>query len=96
MADIYTKRIYKTSTGWGYSILRNGIVENDQPHAPGLPGFVPMIELEANTYADSVINLKINPPVPPTVITFSKVLIDTERVAVKTALDILGYGYKIV
>lgn len=93
MTDIYTKKIYETSAGWGYKIMRNGIVENDQPHAPGLPGFVSMVETEANTYADIIINLKMNPPIPPTVIMFDKIITGTEFGKVKDALDTLGYGY---
>lgn len=93
MTDIYTKKIYVTSAGWGYNIMRNGIVENDQPHAPGLPGFVSMTETEANAYADIIMNLKMNPPIPPTVITFDKNITGTELGKVKDALDTFSYGY---
>lgn len=89
MVDTYTKEIYKIGSGFGYKILCNSIVENDQPHAPGMPGIIYMTELEANTNADNVINQKVNPPVRTTIITFTKKLSDIELTDTKTNWTLL-------
>lgn len=59
--DTYQKEIYTIGGGFGYRIYRNGIIETDQPHTPGVIGIVRMTEKEANDFADAIISNKLNP-----------------------------------
>jgi hypothetical protein len=95
MTDTYTKEVFRAGSGYAYRILRNGIIETNQDFAPGLPGQVVMTEAEANAYADSVINAKMNPPIPPTTVTFDTKLASTDLAKVTQELDKLGYKYKV-
>lgn len=95
MADVYEKEIYQSGSGHGYRVKRNGVVENDQPTKPGVPGTVYMTEAEANATADEIIALKVNPPVPNTVVEFGKALSDTEKAVLDTFLKQKKLAYTV-
>ena len=53
--SMYSKEIFKTEKGYGYKILKDGVVIIIQDFKPGVEGWVPMTQREANQLADEEI-----------------------------------------
>ena len=52
---MYSKEIFKTENGYGYKILKDGVVVIIQDFKPGVEGWVSMTQEEANQLADEEI-----------------------------------------
>jgi hypothetical protein len=52
---MYSKEIFKTNKGYGYKILKDGVVVIIQDFKPEVEGWVPMTQQEANQLADEEI-----------------------------------------
>lgn len=52
---MYSKEIFKTNKGYGYKILKDGVVVIIQDFKPGVEGWVSMTQQEANRLADEEI-----------------------------------------
>jgi len=52
---MYSKEIFKTNKGYGYKILQDDIVVIIQDFKPGVEGWQPMTQQEANQLADEEI-----------------------------------------
>lgn len=52
---VVTYEIYQRSdsAGYAYRVLADGVVCVNQQYAPGVAGFVPMTQAEAQSYADA-------------------------------------------
>lgn len=55
MENDFTKHIYSADNGYAYKIKRDEVDAFVQEFKPGVDGFQPMTELEANQYADDLI-----------------------------------------
>jgi hypothetical protein len=56
---MYSKEIFKTKKGYGYKILKDGLVIMMQDFKPFVEGWQPMTEEEANQFADEEIQKRV-------------------------------------
>jgi hypothetical protein len=52
---MYSKEIFRNEEGYGYKILKDGVIVIIQDFKPGVEGWQPMTEEEANQLADEEI-----------------------------------------
>jgi hypothetical protein len=52
---MYSKEIFPNEEGYGYKILKDGVIVIIQDFKPGVEGWQPMTEEEANQLADEEI-----------------------------------------
>lgn len=50
-----TKRVFEAEGRWQYEICQDGVSFIKQDFKPGTEGFVPMVEDEANFFADEML-----------------------------------------